>query len=273
MANERPLERALGGKGQGPAAARRRVALGETLAVLLLGVVLGAAGVAVLAPLLRQGTAGRGPATRRAALASDAQDPADRLTSAWSLAELGSPLVLARDLPDGLAVPAGSRAVVSGRAGLAVLRSSQVRRGAEVPVEAAVGGDGRRALLFPVGVRPGTLALSVTDGALVARLASLAEAAWGAAGPYRERRALADLGGEPGVPVEAEGRVAQSLPRPSPGLPGGVLLRLEDGAHSAAVHAARDDGLVGRRVRVQGRTARDASGYPVVEAETVVPTD
>jgi hypothetical protein len=246
------------------------MALGDTIAVLLLGIALGAAAVAILAPRSRSGA---GPASAGPRPGGGRAEAADRLTSAWSLAELGSPLILARDLGDAVAVPAGSRAVVCGRAGLALLRACKVRRATEVPVEAAVSADGRRALLFPSGLRPGALALSVTDEALVARLASLAESAWAAATPYVERRAIADLAGEPGVPVEAEGRVAQALPRPSPGIPGGVLLRLEDGPHSAAVHAARDDGLVGRRVRVQGRTARDASGYPVVEAESVVPLD
>jgi hypothetical protein len=237
------------------------VAVGATLAVLLLGIAMGAVAVAVLAPRMRAGPAG-----------ARSGDGHDHLTAAWSLAELGTPTILARDLAD-VAVPAGSRAVVSGRASLAVLRACDVRRAPEVPVEAAVARDGSRALLFPGGLRHGALALAVAEPALAARLASLAEAAWSSAVPYVERRALADLAGEAGLPVEAEGRVATSLPRPTPGSPAGVLLRLEDGGHSVAVHSPRDDGLVGRRVRVQGRLARDASGYPVVEADTVVPLD
>lgn len=235
------------------------MALAATLAVFAVGAAAG-----VLAVVLITALRGR-PSAAAAAV--------DRLTSAWSLAELGSPiLLLARDLAE-VDVPAGSRAVVSGHASLAVLRACDVRRAADVPVEAAVAGDGRRALLFPTGLRPGALALAVAEPALVARLAALAQASWAAATPYVERRGLADLVGEPGLPVETEGRVTQALPRPSPGFPGGVLLRLEDGAHSAAVHTARDDGLVGRRVRIRGRLARDAGGYPVVEADNVVALD
>ncbi|MHB1262311.1 MAG: hypothetical protein ACYC2H_11420 [Thermoplasmatota archaeon] len=236
------------------------MAVGASVAILLLGIALGATAVAALSARRLDrpaGGAGTGP---------------DRLTAVWSLAETQAPMVLARDL-SGIALPPGTRAVVAGRAGLDVLRGGEVRRAADAPVEVAVAGDGSRALLFQDGIRPGALALVVTEPALVARLAALAEAAWSTSVPYVERRALADLAGEPGLPVEAEGRVAQALPRPSPGVPGGVLLRLEDGPHSAAVHAARDDGLVGRRVRVQGRLARDAGGYPVVEADAVTALD
>ena len=244
------------------------VAFGDALALFVVGIAVGAVAVAVSAAL-------RGPPGDRR---SRAAPSAERLTAAWSLAELGAapataPLLLARDLDaPGLEVPAGSRVVVSGRAHLVVLRSCQVRRAAEgtAPLEVAVAADGGRALLFTAGVRPGALALAVSDAALVARMAGLAEAAWAAAAPYVERRALADLAGEPGLPVEAEGMLVQVLARP--GSPG-VLLRLEDGGHSAAVHAARDDGLAGRRVRVQGRLARDAGGYPVVEADRVVALD
>jgi hypothetical protein len=244
------------------------VALGDALALLLAGAALGALAVAVAAAVRGRPTAGLGR--------SPSGTAADRLTAAWSLAELGErpapPLLVARELEaPGLEVPAGSRVVVSGRAHPVVLRSCQVRRAeGPLPVEAAVSAGGRRALLFPSGVRPGALALAVAEPALAARLAALAEAAWASAVPYVERRALADLAGEPGLPVEAEGLLAQVVARPGAA---GVLLRLEDGGHSAAVHAARDDGLAGRRVRVQGRLARDAGGYPVVEADRVVAID
>ncbi|MFA5943234.1 MAG: hypothetical protein WC876_02070 [Candidatus Thermoplasmatota archaeon] len=230
------------------------MAVGATLALFVVGVAVGAAAVVVLT------------LARRTSV--EARVAADRLTAAWSLAELGSPLLLARDLD--IELPSGTRAVVSGRASLAVLRAGQVRRAADLAVEVAVAADGRRALLFPGGLRPGALALVVADPALVARLASLAAAAWAAGVPYVERRALADLAGEPGLPIEAEGRVVQVLPRPASS---GVLLRLEDGGHSVAVHAARDDGFTGRRVRVQGRLGRDAGGYPIVEADAVTALD
>jgi hypothetical protein len=244
------------------------VALADALALFVVGIALGAAAVAVSVVLRAPAQSRHGPSAKSA----------ERLTAAWSLAELGAapaqpPLLLARDLMSaGLEVPAGARVVVSGRAHLAVLRGCEVRRAAEgaLPLEAAVAADGRRALLFPAGVRPGALALAVADPDLAARVAALAEAAWAAATPYVERRALADLAGEPGLPVEAEGLVAQVVARPGGA---GVLLRLEDAGHAAAVHAARDDGWAGRRVRVQGRLARDSGGYTIVEADRVVALD
>lgn len=184
------------------------------------------------------------------------------------LASAGPPTILAHDLEGNDAgIPAGSRIVVTGGASSSVLRTCFARRGADLPLEAAIAADGRRALLFPAGIRPRALALAITDHALVARLGALAEAAWASAAPYAERRAVADLAGEPGLPVEAEGILTEVQAREGRG-----LLRLEADGHVAAVRAASvAPDLLGRRVVVRGRMARDASGYPVLDADEVRP--
>jgi hypothetical protein len=205
-------------------------------------------------------------ARSRAGAASAAARP-ERLTAAWSIAELGAgATVVARDL-DRVPLSPGCRAVVAGRCDAETLRNAQVRRAAAVPAEFALSADGRRALLFTAGVRSGGHALAVAEPELTARLAALAASLWAEAVPYVERRAVADLAGEPGLPVESEGVVTQVVARDR-----GVLLRLEDGGAAAAVHA-KAEVPTGSRVRIRGRLARDAGGYPVVEADDVTRLD
>jgi len=205
---------------------------------------------------------------RAAPPGAPAPTAADRLTGAWRLDELAAPLVVARSVT-GLDVPPGTRLALAEPASADLLRRCEVRAVAPPAAEFALAGDGRRGLLFVAGARPGALAISVTDPTLLARLSALAQAAWAAGTPQAERRALADLAGEPGLPVEVEGLVTQAH-----GLHGRTLLRLEDGGAAAAVQAeAEDAAWEGKRVRVRGRLARDASGYAVVAAERIQPAE
>lgn len=194
--------------------------------------------------------------------------PAARLTASWRLDELDRPTIVCRELAWADAVvPAGSRVLCSGAVARDVLRHATVRRVADVPAEFALAADGGRALLFPGGLRPGAWAWPVSDEATLQRLRSQVDALEAAAVPYAERRSVADLAGDPGLPVEAEGTVRDVVPRA-----GGHLLRLEDGGHVAAVRVSSvPEGLAGRRVSVRGRLGRDASGYAVVEADEVRP--
>jgi hypothetical protein len=218
--------------------------------VAAFGVGLGAAGLAML--LTGEGR-------------SRPKDPL-RLTATWRLDELDRPTIVARDLA-GLEVPSGAQVLATGRVEGEVVRRVPARRIPDTPAEFALAGDGQRALLFLGGLRPGAFALPTTDPQLLERLRVTLGSLERQATPYAERRRVADLAGEPGLPVEAEGVVKEVLPRA-----GAHIVRLEQDGHVAAVRAAQvPDGLVGRRVAVRGRLGRDASGYPVVEADEIRP--
>ena len=183
-----------------------------------------------------------------------------RLTSTWRLAELGNPLVVARDVEAD--VPAGSRVVVSGQAAPEAVAAAQVRQVPAVSAEYAVAPGSGRALLFLGGVRAGAQAIVADDPAVVARLEAEATALWEKATPYVERRALADAAGRAGVDVETQGTVLDVLP-----YQGAFLLRLEDQGAVLGVQVGREPSeLKGARVVVRGRMGKDKGGYPVLLA-------
>lgn len=218
--------------------------------VAAFGVGLGAAGLAMLVTGEGRGKGG----------------DAVRLTATWTLDELDRPTIVARDLV-GVEVPSGAQVLVTGRVDGEVVRRVPVRRIPDTSAEFALDAEGRRALLFLGGVRLGAMALPTTDPVLLDRLRATLGGLERQATPYAERRRVADLAGEPGLPVEAEGIVKEVLPRA-----GAHLLRLEQDGHVAAIRAAQvPDGLVGRRVAVRGRLGRDATGYAVVEADEIRP--
>ena len=183
-----------------------------------------------------------------------------RLTSGWSLAELGAPLVVARDVE--AEVPAGARVVASGQVAPEAFAAADVRQVRAVTAEYAVSPGSGRALLFLGGVRPGAQALLATDAATVARLEAEATALWERAGPYVERRALADAARRQGLVVETQGLVQDILPHQ-----GAWLLRLEDDGAALGVRVDREPAeLKGSRIVVRGRMAKDKGGYPVLLA-------
>ena len=196
----------------------------------------------------------------RVSLQRRPQAAAERLTSTWRLAELGAPLVVARDVEAD--VPAGARVVVSGQVAPEAFAAAQVRAAPHVPGEYAVDAARGRALLFLGGVRAGALALPTDEPALVARLAADAEALWARAEPYVERRSLGDVAGRVGLAVETQGTVADVLP-----YHGAFLLRLEDGGDVVGVQVDREPTeLKGQRVLVRGTVGKDKGGYPVLKA-------
>ncbi len=183
-----------------------------------------------------------------------------RLTANWSLAELGDPIVVARDVE--AEVPAGARVVASGQVAPEVFAAAQVRQVPAVTAEYAVAPGSGRALLFLGGVRPGAQALLATDQATVTRLEAEATALWERAEPYVERRELADAARRPGLVVETQGLVQDVLP-----YQGAWLLRLEDQGAALGVRVEREPAeLKGARVVVRGRMAKDKGGYPVLLA-------
>lgn len=183
-----------------------------------------------------------------------------KLTTSWSLAELGQPLVVARDVEAD--VPAGSRVVASGQVAPTVFATSAVRQVPHVSAEYAVDGGRRRVLLFLGGVRPGAQAMLTVEADLVARLQAEATALWERADPYVERRSLADAAGRPGLVVETQGTVQEVLP-----YRGAYLLRLEDNGHVLGVQVdAEPSQLRGQRILVRGKMLKDQSGYPMLKA-------
>lgn len=183
-----------------------------------------------------------------------------RLTATWRLAELGTPLVIARDVD--AEVPAGARVVAAGQVAPEAFAAAEVRQVPAVTAEYAVSPGSGRALLFLGGVRNGSQALLATDAATVARLEAEATALWERAEPYVERRALADAAHRTGIMVETQGQVQDVLRHQ-----GAFLLRLEDGGQVLGVQVEREPSeLKGRRVVVRGRMGKDKGGYPVLVA-------
>jgi hypothetical protein len=186
-----------------------------------------------------------------------------RLTSTWRLAELGTPLLVARDVD--VAVPAGSRVVVSGQVGADAFQAAQVRQVPVVTAEYAVDGERGRALLFLGGVHAGSQAMLVTDKQAVARLAAEATALWERAEPYVERQPLAAAASRAGLVVETQGTVLDVLP-----YQGAFLLRLEDAGSVLGVQVEREPAeLKGQRILVRGKVGKDKGGYPVLVASDV----
>lgn len=191
---------------------------------------------------------------------AEAPPQALRVTSTWRLAELGVPLVVARDVEAD--VPAGSRIVAAGQVAPEAFAAAQVRQVPSVTAEYAVAPGAGKALLFLGGVRPGSQAVVATDPAVVARLEAEATALWERAEPYVERRTLADAASRAGLDVETQGNVQDVLP-----YQGAFLLRLEDQGAVLGVQVAREPSeLKGARVVVRGRMAKDKGGYPVLMA-------
>lgn len=183
-----------------------------------------------------------------------------KLTSTWRLAELGTPLVVARDVE--AEVPPGSRVVAAGQVASEVFAAADVRQVPHVAAEYAVDIARKRVLLFLGGVRPGAQAMMSVDPTVVARLEAEATALWERADPYVERRHLADAAGRHGLVVETEGTVQDVLP-----YQGSFLLRLEDGGHVLGVQVDKDPvELRGERVVVRGKVGKDRGGYPVLKA-------
>jgi hypothetical protein len=199
-------------------------------------------------------------AARLRASSTPGASPGLKLTSTWRLSELGSPLVVARDVEAG--VPPGTRIVASGQVAPEAFAVAQVRQVPAVTAEYAVDAAGKRALLFLGGVRPGSQAMPCADADLVARLAAEATALWERAEPYVERRALADAASRQGLAVETQGTVLDVLP-----YQGAFLLRLEDNGQVLGVRVEREPSeLKGQRVVVRGHVAKDKGGYPVLVA-------
>jgi hypothetical protein len=183
-----------------------------------------------------------------------------KLTSTWSLAELGTPLVVARDVEAD--VPAGSRVVASGTVATEAFATAEVRQVPHVAAEYAVDPARRRVLLFLGGVRPGAQAILSADPTVVARFEAEATAMWERAEPYVERRALSDAAGRHGIVVETQGTVQDILP-----YQGAFLLRLEDAGHVLGVRVEKEPSeLRGERVVVRGKMQKDKGGYPVLMA-------
>lgn len=212
------------------------------------GFVVGAVAVAVLVEARGKGAA-----------------PAEtmKLTSTWRLGELGTPLVVARDVE--AEVPAGARVVASGQVAPEVFAAAQVRQVPHVGAEYAVDAARKRVLLFLGGVRPGAQAMLSVDPAVVARLEAEATALWERADAYVERRHLADAAGRHGLVVETEGTVQDVIP-----YQGSFLVRLEDGGQILGVQVDKDPvELRGERIVVRGKVAKDKGGYPVLKATDV----
>lgn len=216
-----------------------------------------AAALAVLA-----GGAGATVATAWARLRAPAATPSrrERLTSTWRLSELGTPIVVARDVD--VEAPKGARIVASGQVAAQAFADAQVRQVPAVTAEYALSDDGRRGLLFLGGLRPGAQAMPIDDAQLVARLAAEASSLWDRGEPYVERRGLADAAARAGVAVETQGTVLDVLP-----YQGAFLMRLEDAGQVLGVRVEREPSeLKGQRVLVRGQMAKDKGGYPVLVA-------
>ncbi|MEK6976277.1 MAG: hypothetical protein AABY18_08050 [Candidatus Thermoplasmatota archaeon] len=215
------------------------------LVYALAGFVVGAVAVAVL---VEARTRSAGPVESM------------KLTSTWRLAELGSPLVVARDVEAD--VPTGSRIVASGTVASEAFAAAEVRQVPHVAAEYAIDAGRRRVLLFLGGVRPGAQAILSVDPAVVARLEAEATALWERADPYVERRTLSDAAGRHGLVVETQGIVQEVIP-----YQGAYLLRLEDGGQVLGVHVDKEPSeLRGQRVVVRGKMLKDKGGYPMLKA-------
>lgn len=215
------------------------------LVYALAGFVVGAVAVAVL---VEARTRGAGPVESM------------KLTSTWRLAELGTPLVVARDVE--AEVPAGTRVVASGTVAADVFATADVRQVPHVAAEYAVDQGRRRVLLFLGGVRPGAQAILSVDPTVVSRLEAEAKALWERADPYVERRALSDAAGRHGLVVETQGVVQDVIP-----YNGAFLLRLEEGGQVLGVQVDKEPSeLRGERVVVRGKMQKDKGGYPMLKA-------
>ncbi|HLF15881.1 MAG TPA: hypothetical protein VI796_00380 [Candidatus Thermoplasmatota archaeon] len=213
----------------------------------ILGFVVGAIAVAIVLEAMGRGRA-KAPASWK-------------LTTAWSLSELGAPLVVAHDLLEA-DVPTGTRVTASGTVSAEVFAKAEVRQVPPVRAEFAIDSAGTRALLFTAGIRPGAMALLTVDPGTVARLATEARELWESASPYVERVAIAQLGGRSGVVVETEGTVQETLPYKDR-----FLLRLADGGDIIGVVVAKDPAeLRHERIVVRGKLVRDRTGYALIEA-------
>lgn len=215
------------------------------LVYALAGFVVGAVAVAVL---VEARTRGNGPAETM------------KLTSTWRLAELGTPLVVARDVE--VEVPAGTRVIASGTVAAEAFVAADVRQVPHVGAEYAVDQGRRRVLLFLGGVRAGGQAILSVDPTVVARLEAEAMALWERADPYVERRALSDAAGRHGLVVETQGVVQEVIP-----YHGAFLLRLEDNGQVLGVQVDKEPSeLRGQRVVVRGKMGKDRGGYPMLKA-------
>lgn len=225
---------------------RARVVASEVLAGFLAGAILGAGLTAAW----------------RARPSKVPAAPTDRVTSTWSLAELGAPLVVARDLD--VEVPLGARVVVAGTIAPEAVAAAQVRQVPYVSGEFAVNPAKGQALLFFGGVRSGSMALPTRDQALVQRLAAEAEALWQRSEPYVERCTLGEAARREGVVVEVQGVVADVVARH-----GAYLIRLEEQGQALGVRVQVDaQELKGQRILVRGPMQREG-GYPILVASDV----
>ena len=221
-----------------------------SLPSLLIGFAVGAVSAAIVFQLAF-GTGGRRPAQ-------------SEVTNLWDLAALGEARIIADRLE--LTPPPGTKVVLpAGAAHVSdeLLRTCDVRTHPEVRENAALGHG--RALVFTSAVRPGAVAVSTTDPALVARLEHDWEALWKAGEPFAPTVPLVQVPQHVGSVVEIRGVDAGMTE-----YRGRHVLRVESDGHALPVLVQADTGLTGQPIRVIGKVVR-AEGMTCVDAAKIMP--
>lgn len=182
-----------------------------------------------------------------------------KLTTVWSLNELGQPLIAAHAL-SAVPVPKNARLLTNG-AYAAERTGFELRTSSELKGSFAVDANASRALLFLGDVTPGALALWTVDERLIDRLRAEFNRLWGRSTDYVERVLLADIPKKSNLSVVTEGVVADVVP-----YRGSYLLRLTDQGDTVGVLVDHQVPFQGKRVSVTGIVKTSGSGYPLIEA-------
>lgn len=193
------------------------------------------------------------------------QKAMSEVTNLWDLASLGEARVIAERL-DGFVPPPGTRIVLpagSGHLAEELTRTCDVRTHPDVRENAALGRG--RALIFTSALRPGAVAVSTTDPALLTRLEHDWDQMWKDAEPFAPTVSLVQVSQHVGAMVEVRGVDAGMTD-----YRGRHVLRVESDGHALPVIVQGDTGLAGQPVRVIGRVVR-ADGMTCVEAVKVLP--
>ncbi len=193
----------------------------------------------------------------------ESKEDLSKLTSGWRVRELGTPIVVARDVLD-VQVPRGCKIYASGVVDPAILEACEVQQVPPVRTEFALDVNARRAILFTSGVRDGSMALVTVDPVLVDRLETEYRTLAANSSQYVERLRIQDLAGKAGVTVETRGVVQNVVP-----FHDRFMMRLEDQGHVIGVTVDRNPSeLEGLRVQVRGPIDK-RTGYPVIAAEDI----